>query len=203
MREIGADKVTETVARLCQEANFFLGEDVLEALRRAQEKEESPLGKQVLEQLLENAALAAREQMPLCQDCGTVVVFLEVGQDVHITGDDLYTAIEEGVREGYNKGYLRKSMVRQLLSARVNTGDNTPPVIHTEIVPDEHLKITVVPKGGGAENMSHFAVLKPAEGRQGIIDFVVRAVEDVSSNPCPPTIVGVGVGGTAEKAMLL
>ncbi|OGO05486.1 MAG: fumarate hydratase [Chloroflexi bacterium RBG_13_54_9] len=203
MREISVNAIVEAVIRLCQEANYFLGEDVLEALRRAEEIEESPNGREVLKRLLENAEIAARERVPLCQDCGTAVVFLELGQDAHIVGGDLYTAVEEGVRRGYTQGYLRNSMVRQPYSARVNTRDNTPPVIHTEIVPGDRLKIIVAPKGGGSENMSRLGMLQPAQGRQGVIDFVVRAVEEAGSNPCPPTIVGVGIAGTAEKAMLL
>ncbi|MFC1926337.1 fumarate hydratase [Chloroflexota bacterium] len=203
MREIEVKDIVGTVARLCQEANFFLGEDVLAALQRAREEEESTLGRQIVERILENAAIAAKEQVPLCQDCGVALVFLELGQDAHISGGDLYSAIEEGVRQGYLQGYLRKSVAQQPLSSRVNTGDNTPPVIHTEIVPGDQLKITVAPKGGGSENMSRFTVLKPADGRQGVIDFVVRTVDEAGSNPCPPIIVGVGVGGSAERAMIL
>ncbi|MEA2086023.1 MAG: fumarate hydratase, partial [Chloroflexota bacterium] len=167
MRQIEARVITQTVARLCQEANFVLGEDVITALRQALETEESPPGREVLSQLLENARIAREERLPLCQDCGTAVVFLEIGQEVHISGGDLYTAIAEGVRQGYSQGYLRKSMVRQPFSARVNTADNTPPVIHPEIVPGEQLRITVMPKGSGAENMSRLAMLKPGEGKKG------------------------------------
>ncbi len=203
MREISADTITQSVARLCQEANFLLGEDVLDALRQAREAEESPLGREVLNQLLENADIAAREHFPLCQDCGTTVVFLEVGQDVHVIGAGLYAAVDEGVRQGYAQGYLRKSIVRQPFSARVNTQDNTPPVIHTEIVPGDRLRIIVLPKGGGSENMTRLAMLKPAEGRDGVIQSAVRAVAEAGSNPCPPIIVGVGIGGTADKAMVL
>ena len=203
MREISSKKVTETVARLCQEANFDLGEDVLDVLRRARESEESPLGRQVLEQILENANIAKSERIPLCQDCGTTVVFLKVGQDAHISGGDLYAAVEEGVRQGYSQGYLRKSIVSQPFSARVNTKDNTPSIIHVEMVAGDNLHITVMPKGGGSENMNRLAMLKPAEGRRGVIDFVVKAVEEAGSNPCPPVIVGVGIGGTADKAMIL
>ncbi|HEY49666.1 MAG TPA: fumarate hydratase [Dehalococcoidia bacterium] len=203
MKEIKAKDVTATVARLCKEANFFLGEDVLAALKKAREEEESPVGRQILDQILENADIAAKEEMPLCQDCGLAIVFLEIGQDVHITGGDLYEAIDEGVRQGYSEGYLRKSAVDQPFSARVNTKDNTPSIIHSEIVPGDKLKIIVAPKGGGSENMSRFTVLKPAQGRQGVIDFVVSAVEEAGSNPCPPTIVGIGIGGSAEKAMIL
>jgi len=203
MREIKAEEVTKTVARLCQEANFYLGEDVVEALKNAREAEESAVGRETLDRILENAQIAAREGVPLCQDCGTTVVFLELGQDAHVVGGDLYKAIEKGVSQGYNEGYLRKSMARQPFSTRVNTRDNTPPVIHTEVVPGDRLKVWIVPKGGGSENMSRIAMLTPAQSRQGIIDFVVKAVDEAGSNPCPPIIVGVGIGGTAEKAMLL
>ena len=203
MREIEASAITQTVAQLCLEANFVLGEDVLSALKRAQQTDESQLGREVLSQLIENAHIAKQERLPLCQDCGTAVVFLEIGQEAHIIGGDLYAAVEEGVRQGYAQGYLRKSMVRQPFSARINTGDNTPPVIHTEVVPGDRLKITVMPKGSGAENMSRLAMLRPGEGRQGIIDLVVKTVGEAGGNPCPPLIVGLGIGGTAEKAMLL
>lgn len=203
MKEIKAKDVTSTVARLCKEANFFLGDDVLAALRKAREEEESPVARQILDQILENAAIAAKDEMPLCQDCGLAIVFIELGQEVRISDGDLYQAVDEGVRQGYAEGYLRKSAVRQPFSARVNTKDNTPAIIHTEVVPGDQLKITVAPKGGGSENMSRFTVLKPAQGRQGVVDFVVSAVEEAGSNPCPPTIVGVGIGGSAEKAMIL
>jgi fumarate hydratase subunit alpha len=203
MKEIQADTITQTVARLCQEANFFLGEDVLSALRRAKGEEESPLGKEALEQILENADVAAAKRLPLCQDCGSAVVLLEVGQETHITGGELNAAVEEGVRQGYAQGYLRRSIVRQPFSARVNTRNNTPPIVHTEIIPGEQLKITVMPKGSGSENMSRLAMLMPAKGCQGIVEFVVGVVEEAGSNPCPPVIVGVGIGGTAEKAMML
>ena len=203
MREIEASTITQVIVQLCQEANFVLGEDVIAALKQAQQTEESPEGKEVLSQLLENARIAKQEHIPLCQDCGTAVVFLEIGQETHITGGDLYTAVEEGVRQGYSQGYLRKSMVSQPFSARINTRDNTPPVIHTEIVPGDQVKIIVMPKGGGAENMSKLAMLKPGDGRQGIIDLVVRTVDEAGGNPCPPLIVGLGIGATAEGAMLL
>ncbi len=203
MKQISTADITDTVARLCMEANYFLGEDVLAALKEAHDKEESPVARQVLDHILQNAEIAAKEQMPLCQDCGLAIVFIDLGQDVHVTGGDLYEAIDEGVRQGYADGYLRKSAVKQPFSARVNTRDNTPAIVHTRIVPGDRLRITVAPKGGGSENMSRFAVLKPAQGRQGVIDFVVKAVEEAGSNPCPPTIVGVGIGGSAEKAMIL
>ena len=203
MREIEASTITQVIVQLCQEANFVLGEDVIAALKQAQQTEESPEGKEVLSQLLENARIAKQEHIPLCQDCGTAVVFLEIGQETHIIGGDLYTAVEEGVRQGYTQGYLRKSIVSQPFSARINTRDNTPPVIHTEIVPGDQVKIIVMPKGGGAENMSKLAMLKPGDGRQGIIDLVVRTVDEAGGNPCPPLIVGLGIGATAEGAMLL
>jgi len=199
MREIESARITETVARLCQEANFDLGEDVLEALRQARDREESPLGRQVLDQILENASIAKNERMPLCQDTGTAVVYLELGQDGHVIGGDLFAAVEEGVRQGYDQGYLRKSIVSQPYSAK----DNTPAVIHMEMVKGDRLRITVMPKGGGSENMSRLTVLTPAKGRQGVIDFVVKAVEEAGSNPCPPVIVGVGIGGTADKATII
>jgi len=203
MREIKAAEITKVISDLCQEANFGLGEDVLTALKKALKTEESPLGREVLTQLIQNAGIARDERVALCQDCGTAVVFLEIGQDVHISGGDLYAAVEEGVRLGYSQGYLRKSIVSQPFSARINTKDNTPPVIHTEIVPGDQLRITVMLKGSGAENMSQLAMLKPGDGKQGIIDLVVRTVDEAGGNPCPPLIVSLGIGGTAEKAMLL
>jgi fumarate hydratase subunit alpha len=203
MREIEASVITQTVAKLCQEANFVLGKDVLAALKKAQKTEESPLGKEVLSQIIENAQIAERERLPLCQDCGTAVIFLEIGQDVHITGGYLYAAVEKGVRQGYSQGYLRKTIVSRPFSARINTKDSTPPVIHTEIVPGEQLKVICLPKGGGAENMSRLVMLKPGEGRQGVIEAVVKAVEQAGGNPCPPVIVGVGIGATSEITMLL
>lgn len=203
MRDIEAKAITQTVARLAQEACYLLGQDVLDALQKAEKQEESPLGREVLGEILKNAEVAVKENIPLCQDTGLSVVFLELGQEAHIVGGDLYKAVEEGIRQGYDKGYLRKSVVRQPFSARVNTRDNTPPVIHTEVVPGDRLKITIAPKGAGSENMSRLAVLKPAQGRQGVIDFVVQAVEEAGSNPCPPIIVGVGIGGTVEKTAYL
>lgn len=202
MREITAPQISDTVARLCQEAATDLPSDVLDALRSALAAEDSPRARRVLEMLVRNAEMAGREQLPLCQDTGTTIIFLEVGQDAHIQGD-LRDALMKGVARGYTEGYLRKSMVVQPFSARINTGDNTPPVVHIEIVPGDRLRITVMLKGGGCENMSRLAILKPGEGRQGVIDFAVRAVEEAGGNPCPPVIVGVGIGGTAEYAMYL
>jgi len=203
MRNIKASTITQTVAQLCQQVNFILGDDVLVALKQAQQTEESLLGREVLSLLLENARIAKEEQLPLCQDCGMAVVFLEIGQEVHITGGDLYAAVEEGVRQGYSQGYLRKSIVSKPFSARINTRDNTPAVIHTEIVPGDRIKVTVMPKGAGAENMSKLAMLKPSDGRSGIIDLVVRTVDEAGGNPCPPVTIGLGIGGTSEKAMLM
>ncbi|MDD5509653.1 MAG: fumarate hydratase [Dehalococcoidales bacterium] len=203
MREIDAREITSTVSRLFQEACYILPDDVLNALERARQIEESPIGCEVLDIILRNADISAKEQIPLCQDTGDAVVFLELGQDVHIVGGDLYSAINEGVRHGYTQGYLRKSMVSRPFSARVNTKDNTPAIIHTDIVPGDRLRIIAKPKGGGAENMSSLAMLSLAQGRRGVIDFVVKAVDEAGSNPCPPIIVGVGIGGTVEKAMML
>ncbi len=203
MRDIDCPQITETVSNLFQEACVYLPEDVLAAIKQARESEESSVAQDVLDRILENTKIASEEKIPLCQDTGTAVVLLELGQEVHITGGDLYSAINEGVRRGYNKGYLRKSMVRQPYSARVNTKDNTPAIIYTDIVPGDKLKIIVMPKGGGAENMTRLAMLSPAQGRQGVIDFVVKAVDEAGSNPCPPIIVGVGIGGTAEKTLML
>lgn len=203
MKNIEANAITEAIARLCQQANLELGDDVLKALKQAREVEESPNAKDALDKLIENAALAREESLPLCQDCGTAIVFLELGQDVHITGGNLDTAIAEGVRQGYTQGYLRKSVVSRPFSERINTGDNTPPIIHTKIVPGDALKISVMSKGSGAENMSRLAMLKPGAGSEGIIETVVKTVSDAGSNPCPPVIIGLGIGGTAEKAMLM
>jgi len=203
MRDIDSKKIIETVSHLFQDACLYLPEDVLTALKQAREKEESPAAKDVLAQLMENTEIAAKEKTPLCQDTGAAVVLLELGQDVHITGGDLYTAINEGVRQGYEKGYLRKSMVNQPFSARVNTKDNTPAIIHADIAPGDKLKISVMPKGGGSENCSRLTVMPPAKGRQGIIDFVVNLVDESGSNPCPPVIIGLGIGGTTDKAMTL
>jgi len=190
------------VKQACIEACRNLPEDVLEALRHAHQIEESPAGREVLEQLIENAEIARAEQMPICQDTGVTIVFVEIGQDAHIVGGDLYGAINEGVRRGYEDGYLRKSIVRHPLD-RANTQDNTPAVVHTEIVPGDRVRITVAPKGGGSENMGAAKMLVPADGFEGVKRFVVETVRDAGSNPCPPIIVGIGLGGTLEKAALL
>ncbi|MGD0781052.1 MAG: fumarate hydratase [Dehalococcoidales bacterium] len=201
MRLIYAADITEAVSNLLKQANYTLGDDVLVALKKARKEEESPAGREALDAILENARIAVAEKIPLCQDCGTAVIFLEIGQDVLVVKGDIYAAVNEGVRQAYTEGYLRKSMVDRPFSDRKNTGDNTPAVIHTTIVPGNKLKITVLPKGGGAENMAKLGILLPAAGRQGVIDFVVSAVNEAWSNPCPPVIIGVGIGGTAEKAM--
>jgi fumarate hydratase subunit alpha len=203
MRELHADVVADAVARLCMEANYKLGEDVVAALEQSLKREESEVGRGVLQQILENARIARENDMPICQDCGLAVVFLDLGQEVHVVGGDLYEAINEGVRRGYQEGYLRMSSAAQPFSARVNTGDNTPAIIHTRIVPGEQVRVTVAPKGGGSENMSRLGMLTPAAGRQGVVDFVVEAVDRAGANPCPPIVVGVGVGGTFERVAYL
>jgi fumarate hydratase subunit alpha len=202
VKELKASLITETVARLCVEANRFLGEDVVGALEAGLNKEVSPSGRDILGQLLENARLAAGEGLPMCQDTGLTVIFLDVGQEVHVQGD-LEEAVQEGVRTGYDKGYLRKSVVASPVAPRTNTGDNTPAIIHTRIVSGDTLKITVAPKGGGSENMSALAMLKPAQGWEGAKDFVLETVRRAGPNPCPPIIVGVGLGGNFEYSALL
>lgn len=201
MRRIHYSKVIEVVAQLCQETNFFLPEDVLNSLRKARAEEVSSLGRTVLDQILENAQIAAEERVPLCQDCGAAIVFLELGEEIEITGGNLYAAIEEGVRRGYKDGYLRKSMCHPF--TRKNTGDNTPAMIYTDIVPGNKLKIIFCPKGGGSENMSAIKMLSPSEGIEGVKKFVRDTVKSAGSNPCPPIVVGVGIGGTFERVALL
>jgi len=200
VREVDVGQVTEAVARLAIEACTYLGEDVVEFLEKAIDRERSETGRDVLVQLLENANLARDTNRPLCQDTGLAVVFLEVGQDVHLVGGSLEEAVDEGVRRGYTDGYLRKSAVADPIGARKNTGDNTPAMLHTRIVPGDKVKIIVAPKGGGAENMSAIGMLKPAQGREGAIEFIVDTVSKAGPNPCPPILVGVGLGGTFEKA---
>ncbi len=201
MREVPAELITETVARLAIEATHFLPEDVEDAIRAARHTERSPLAVQIIDEILENAQVARERMLPLCQDTGTAVVILEIGQDVHITGGYVIDAVNEGIRRGYREGYLRKSIAARPFSARVNTGDNTPGVIHTEIVPGDRVKVMFMPKGGGCENMSRYQNFLPGMGKQAIIDFVCETVDISGGNPCPPLVIGVGVGGTAEKAM--
>lgn len=203
MKEIHVDEIRDAVRVLCKEAACKLPDDVVGALQAAREREQSPVAVKVLDQILLNAGLAREEMLPLCQDTGTTVIFLDVGQDVHITGGDLRAALAAGVSEGYREGYLRASIVDRPFSARTNTKDNTPPIVHTEIVPGDSLRIQLMPKGGGCENMSRFTVMLPGAGKQGITDFVVRTVEESGGNPCPPIIVGVGIGGSAEHAMYM
>ncbi|MDZ7295072.1 MAG: fumarate hydratase [candidate division KSB1 bacterium] len=202
MREIHVDQVVKTVAELCIAANYELDDDVIESFRHFREKEESPTARAILDQLIENAAIAREGLFPMCQDTGFAVLFVEIGQEVHIVGGDLWEALNEGVRKGYGEGYLRKSIVADPLR-RVNTKDNTPPVVWTEIVPGDKLTITVAPKGGGSENMSEVRMLRPADGVEGVKNFVVDRVSRSGGNPCPPVIVGVGIGGTFDKCAWL
>ena len=202
MRELQAKEITSAVKRLCMEANYYLGEDVLNAIKEGLKKEESPLGKDILQQIVENAEIAAKEEVPICQDTGFAVIFVELGQEVRVVNGDFNEAINEGVRQGYTDGYLRKSIVEDPIR-RKNTGDNTPAVIHLEIVPGDKIRIIVAPKGGGSENMSEVKMMKPADGVEGLKRFVVERVEKSGGNPCPPVVVGVGVGGTFEKCAFL
>ena len=202
MREIKAEIISDEVARICEEANLYLGEDVEHALKDSINKEESPTGKAVLEQLEENINIARNEEIPICQDTGFAVFFVEWGQDAQLTGGSLQEAIDEGVRRGYDKGYLRKSIVKDPLQ-RTNTGDNTPSVVNLEMVPGDRVKIAFAPKGGGSENMSIVKMLKPSDGYEGVVNFVVNHVKEAGPNPCPPIVVGVGIGGTFERSALL
>lgn len=199
---ISTTAITEAVARLCQEANFNLGYDMLEGFQKAYDQEISLTGKDILLMLIKNAQIARDEQVPMCQDTGYAVVFVKLGQDVRIEGGDFYEAINEGVRKGYTEGYLRKSIVGHPLE-RKNTKDNTPAVIHTQIVPGENLRITIAPKGGGSENMSALKMLKPADGVEGVRKFIIETVKNAGPNSCPPMVIGVGIGGTFEKAAML
>lgn len=203
MKEIEAKKITKAVSQLCMDANYYLPNDVFNALKKAREKETSEIGKSVLDEIFENIKIAKEENLPMCQDCGTSVFVIEIGQDVHITGGSFYDAINEGVRRGYEEGYLRKSMTYDPVITRANTGDNTPAIIHTDIVPGEKIKILFCPKGGGCENMSTIKMMSAADGMEGIKEFVINFVKETSGNPCPPTIIGIGIGGTFEKAALL
>jgi len=203
VREVDVADVTAAIERLCMEANYDLPRDVYAALEAAKKTEESPVGRAVLDQLTENADIAARDRVPICQDTGYAVLFIDVGQDVHFTGGGFEDAVHEGVRRGYTEGYLRKSVVEEPAHARSNTKDNTPAVIHTRIVPGDGVRILFMPKGGGAENMSSLNMLKPAQGVQGVIDAVVETVSKAGSNPCPPVVIGVGIGGTIDMVTVL
>ncbi|WP_347491553.1 fumarate hydratase [Desulfoscipio sp. XC116] len=202
MKSINTANISQAVAKLCKDANYFLGQDMLDALQKAYDQEISLTGKEIIQQIIDNAEIAKSEEVPMCQDTGFAVIFVELGQEVHIEGGSLEDAINEGVRRGYTDGYLRKSIVGHPLE-RVNTGDNTPAVIHLKLVPGDKLKITLAPKGGGSENMSAFKMLKPAEGVEGVKQFVLDTVTAAGPNPCPPIVVGVGIGGTFEKSALL
>lgn len=202
MREIQASQITEVIERLCIEANTVLPEDMKQAIQTCRACEDGEIARGVLDNIIENYQIAEAEEVPICQDTGMACVFLEIGQDVHIAGGDLTEAVNEGVRRGYDKGYLRKSVVKDPVR-RGNTGDNTPAMLYTEIVPGEQIKITVGPKGFGGENMSAIRMFKPSAGIQGIKDFILETVEAAGPNPCPPMVVGVGIGGTFDKAALL
>lgn len=202
MRTIELEQITETIKEMCIEANHFLTEDMKQALISAKESEKSALGKQILTQLQENLCIAGEDMIPICQDTGMAIIFMEIGQDVHFTGGVLEDAINEGVRRGYVDGFLRKSVVADPL-IRENTKDNTPAVVHYEMVPGEQVKITVAPKGFGSENMSRVFMLKPADGIEGVKEAILTAVKDAGPNACPPMVVGVGIGGTFEKCALL
>ena len=202
MKELDLRKVTDEVERMCIEGNYFIGKEVLDKIKEAYSKEESEVGKNILGQIIENDEIAANEQVPMCQDTGIVVVFLEIGTEVKISGD-IYEAINEGIRRGYEKGYLRKSVVKDPLD-RVNTKDNTPAIIHTTLIPgSDKVKIIVAPKGGGSENMSVLKMLKPSDGIEGIKKLVIETIKNAGGNPCPPIIVGVGIGGNFEKSAIL
>lgn len=202
IRTIRVEEITKNIKEMCIEANHFLSPDMAEAMKCAEKNEEAPLGKQILEQLQENLKIAGEDMIPICQDTGMAVVFLEIGQDVHFEGGALEDAVNEGVRQGYVEGYLRKSVVGDPL-IRENTKDNTPAVLHTRIVDGDQVKIKVAPKGFGSENMSRVFMLKPAEGIEGVKDTVLTAVKDAGPNACPPMVVGVGIGGTFEKCALM
>lgn len=201
MRELSVQMITETVERLCIEANCHLPLDMKERIRASWESENWPAAKEILEQIIQNFEIADQENQPICQDTGMACVFLKIGQDVHVSGD-VNEAVNEGVRRGYAKGYLRKSVVRDPLD-RVNTGDNTPAAVYYELVPGDRVEVTVAPKGFGSENMSRIKMLRPSDGLQGVKDFVLETVAQAGPNPCPPIVVGVGIGGTFDKAAYL
>ena len=202
MREINVSQITDVVEKLCIEANQYLPEDVQGAIRQCRACEDWTIAQGVLDQIITNFEIAEQENVPICQDTGMACVFLEIGQDVHLVGGNLTEAVDEGVRRGYTNGYLRKSVVKDPVR-RGNTGDNTPAMLYTEIVPGEQVKVTVGPKGFGSENMSAIRMFKPSAGLQGIKDFIIETVETAGPNPCPPMVVGVGIGGTFDKAALL
>ncbi len=202
MRTVDVADLTQNIKEMCIEANHFLSEDMKKAFTTAEQKEKAPLGRQILQQLQQNMEIAAQDMIPICQDTGMAVVFLEVGQDVHLTGGNVEDAVNEGVRQGYVDGYLRKSVVKDPIH-RENTKDNTPAIIHYSIVPGDRIRITVAPKGFGSENMSRIFMLKPADGIEGVKNAILTAVKDAGPNACPPMVVGVGIGGTFEKCALM
>ena len=202
MREINVSEVTKAIRDLCIEANYYLGDDVKEALKNAKEEEPYAIAEDILDKIIINSDIAANEQMPMCQDTGMACVFLEIGQDVHLVGGLLEEAVNEGVRRGYEEGYLRKSVVKDPID-RVNTKDNTPALIYYDIVEGDKIKITVAPKGFGSENMSRIGMLKPADGLEGVKNFIIETVKNAGPNPCPPMVVGVGIGGSFDKAAYL
>ena len=202
MRELHVDQITRAVAKLAEETNFFLGEDVCRRISLCREQEDWPVAGDILEKIEENIRIAGEERLPLCQDTGMACVFLEVGQDVHLTGENLEDAVNEGVRKGYTEGFLRKSIVADPIR-RGNTGDNTPAHIHYEIVPGDRVKVILAPKGFGSENMSRIKMFPPSAGAEGVKDFIVQCVEEAGANPCPPIVVGVGIGGTFDRAALM
>ena len=202
MREFPVSQLTDVIERLCIEANTYLPEDVRCAIENCRAAEDGSIAQGVLDKIIENYGIADRDAVPICQDTGVACVFLEIGQDVHFVGGDLREAVDEGVRRGYTNGYLRKSVVRDPLQ-RVNTGDNTPAMLYTEIVPGDQITVTVAPKGFGSENMSNLVMLKPSAGLQGVKDVILKTVETAGPNPCPPMVIGVGIGGTFDKAALL
>ena len=202
MREISVNLIKNKIRDLCIDANYFLGDDIKDSLIHFKNNEKSEIGKDILGNIIENAKIAKEEQLPICQDTGVACVFLEIGQDVHLIDGNLEEAINSGVREGYEKGYLRKSVVKDPIN-RVNTNDNTPAMIYYDIVPGDRVKITVAPKGFGSENMSKLVMLKPSDGLEGVKDFILKVVEEAGPNPCPPMVVGVGIGGTFDKAAYL
>ena len=202
MRVVNVENLIRNVKEMCIEANHFLTDDMNQALKRAADAEKSPLGKKILCQLQDNLDIAAKDQIPICQDTGMAVLFVEIGQDVHVEGGLITDAVNEGVRQGYREGYLRKSVVDDPI-IRNNTGDNTPAVIHYDIVSGDRIKITIAPKGFGSENMSRIFMLKPADGIEGVKDSILTAVKDAGPNACPPMVIGVGIGGTFEKCALL
>jgi fumarate hydratase subunit alpha len=203
MNKIKSIQIKDKVKELFLKANYHINQDLMKLLQHAQRKETSPIGKYVLNMIIENNKIASSEEVPICQDTGLAVVFVDIGQEVHLVGGDFVEAINQGVKEAYQEGYLRKSVVDDPVFERKNTKTNTPAIIYTDIVPGDKIKLLVMPKGFGSENMSTIAMLKPADGEKGIVDFIVETVKKAGPNPCPPTIIGVGIGGTIDKAMVI